>query len=326
MVAISIRDTLSLTPRPDGPIDLACFWSSGLEARRRGWKRSHHQVSRRHQEFAGRGEATEVRGDPRREDPECEPSRGGPPGSPPRGTPWEPLPSASDNLVVHALERLRQCAGVTRGAQVSLSKRIPSAAGLGGASSDAAAALMAANQAWGLGWSSDRLAELAAELGSDIPFFLGSGAARCLGRGEKIESLSELPTLHFVVVRPSEGLSTAAVYRACAPSKTPGSSRGLVEAWRAGDWGRLGRMLHNGLQEPARQLSPEIARLQSVFHRCNVLGHQMSGSGTSYFGLCHHARHARQVAGRLQSQGLGAVYCASSERSLVSETWQTGGP
>ena len=81
-----------------------------------------------------------------------------------------------------------------------------------------AAALSAANRGWGLNWSIDRLRALAAELGSDVPFFLGSGAAICRGRGERIEPLPAIPLLHAVLVSPPEGLSTAAVYRECSPA------------------------------------------------------------------------------------------------------------
>jgi 4-diphosphocytidyl-2-C-methyl-D-erythritol kinase len=294
MVPISIRDTLGFVPLPTGDIQFGCRWVPGLQARRAAWKGG--SIGSEPSPNLGRGwpePATET-------------------------TPWETLPPDRENLVVQALESFRRQAGVGQGARVLLDKRIPSAAGLGGASSDAAAALRAANRAWNVGWSEDRLGRLAGELGSDIPFFLGSGPARCLGRGERMEPLGNLPVLHFVVVRPPEGLSTAAVYRQCRPPVQPRSSRVLLDAWRVGNRRELGKQFHNRLQEAAQQLSPEIARLQAAFRRCRVLGHQMSGSGTSYFGLCHHARHARHVAGRLQSQRLGAVYCASSDRSFVS--------
>ena len=109
---------------------------------------------------------------------------------------------------VRCLELLRRACGIEAGISFHLVKRIPSAAGLGGGSSDAAAALVAANTIWNLDWSREALAKVAAELGSDVPFFLGSQAAVCRGRGEQIEELSGLGALHFVVVRPPEGLST----------------------------------------------------------------------------------------------------------------------
>ena len=122
------------------------------------------------------------------------------------------MPEGPDNLVVRAVELVRRRAGVRRGAKLLLVKRIPAAAGLGGGSSDAAAALVAANEGWRLGRSRDELADWAAELGSDVPFFLAGGPAICRGRGERVEPVAGLGALDFVVVRPPEGLSTAAVY------------------------------------------------------------------------------------------------------------------
>ena len=87
------------------------------------------------------------------------------------------VPACRDNLAVRAVERLRQRAGLASGAIMRLVKRIPSAAGLGGGSSNAAAALLAANAAWDLNWSRGQLAAVAAEIGSDVPFFLSGGAA-----------------------------------------------------------------------------------------------------------------------------------------------------
>ena len=108
-----------------------------------------------------------------------------------------------------------------RVARLRLIKRIPTAAGLGGGSSDAAAALVAANLGCRLGLSGPELAALAAELGSDVPFFLNRGPAICRGRGERIEAVHGLGLMNFVVVRPPEGLATAAVYGVCRPPASP---------------------------------------------------------------------------------------------------------
>lgn len=220
------------------------------------------------------------------------------------------VPTGSENIVIRALEKLRQRAGVHHGATVHLDKRIASAAGLGGASSDAAAALLAANLAWQLHWPLDRLAEVAAELGSDIPFFLGPPAAICRGRGEIIEPLEGLAVLDVVVVRPPEGLSTPAVYRACRPAAEPASVQPLLNAWRCGDLASLGKAMVNRLEPAAAQLSPWIARLRDAFAGQGCYGYQMSGSGSSYFGLCRHALHARRLARRIHSGGLGFAYVA----------------
>ncbi|HTN77988.1 MAG TPA: 4-(cytidine 5'-diphospho)-2-C-methyl-D-erythritol kinase, partial [Pirellulaceae bacterium] len=219
------------------------------------------------------------------------------------------VPTGSSNIVVRAIEKLRDRAGVSQGATVRLTKRIPSAAGLGGASSDAAAALLGANAAWELGWSREQLAAIAAEIGSDIPFFFGPPAAICRGRGEQIEPLEPLAPLDIVLVRPPVGLSTPQVYQRCKPATEPADLEPLVQAWRAGDLAGVANSMMNRLQAPASELSPWIDRLKQAFDEQGCLGHQMSGSGSSYFGICRHAEHARQIAQRLAARELGFVVC-----------------
>jgi 4-diphosphocytidyl-2-C-methyl-D-erythritol kinase len=217
------------------------------------------------------------------------------------------VPTGPENLVVRAVELLRRRAGVAHGAAMRLVKRIPSAAGLGGGSSDAAAALRAANIAWNLGWTGPRLAEIGAELGSDVPLFFADGPAVCQGRGEQVAAVAGLGRLDFVVVRPPAGLSTAAVYGVCRRADRPQPLRPLVEALARGDLAAAGRLLFNRLEEAALQLSPWVRRLLEELAGEDCLGYGMTGSGTCCFGLCRHARHARRIAGQLQARGLGAA-------------------
>lgn len=217
------------------------------------------------------------------------------------------FPQGDENLVVRAVELLRRRAGVRSGGTLRLVKRIPTAAGLGGGSSDAAAALAAANAGWGLGWSWQELAHLGAELGSDVPLFFAQGPAVCRGRGERVEPVAAFGTLHFVLVRPPVGLSTAAVYRACTPGEPARNVQPLVEALAGGNLGELGRRLSNRLEPAAAALSPWIRRLRAEFEKTDCVGNQMSGSGSCWFGLCRHARHARRVAQRLQARGVGVA-------------------
>jgi len=220
----------------------------------------------------------------------------------------EEIPEGADNLVVRAVELLRRRAGIETGGTIRLTKRIPLAAGLGGGSSDAAAALAAANLGWRVGYSPARLAALAAELGSDIPFFFACSPAICRGRGERVEPIDRLGPLHFVVVHPPEGLSTADVYRHCQAASRPREVAPLVDALRVANLGRAGRLLVNRLQAPAARLSSSILQLKEEFTKHGFLGHQLSGSGTSYFGLSPTARHARRAAARLNARGLGRTY------------------
>ncbi|MEX2317241.1 MAG: 4-(cytidine 5'-diphospho)-2-C-methyl-D-erythritol kinase [Pirellulales bacterium] len=228
------------------------------------------------------------------------------------------VPAAKHNLVVRALELLRQRSGCTLGACIELVKRIPAAAGLGGGSSDAAAALVLANRVWRLGWSRDRLADLAAEIGSDVPFFLFGGAAVCRSRGERVEKLPAAAPLHFVLVKPPVDLSTADVYRAYDALPQAGmrsaSARleSLIKALIRGRLAEIGRAMRNALQAAAATLSPWVERARSAFDELDCLAHQLSGSGSAYFGLCRHAQHARRLASVLRARGLGLVYALRS--------------
>ncbi len=226
------------------------------------------------------------------------------------------VPSDRTNTAVRAVEALRQRAGVQRGARLSLLKRIPAQAGLGGGSSNAAAALVAANIVWKLGYSRETLMEVAATIGSDVPFFLARGWAMCEGRGEIVASVPPGPRLHLVVAHPGQGLSTPAVYSACTPAaaagETPVSPQSLLEALATGNLSTLGQHLHNRLEPPAQRLAPQLARLAADFDHLGLVGHQMSGSGTAYFGICRHARHARVAASRLRSRGWHTVFSTAT--------------
>jgi 4-diphosphocytidyl-2-C-methyl-D-erythritol kinase len=229
-----------------------------------------------------------------------------------------PLPTDRENLVVRALELLRERCSCRAGGRVELVKRIPVSAGLGGGSSDAAAALRLANHVWQIGWSRTQLAELAAELGSDVPFFLYDRAAICRGRGERVEPLPAVPRLHFVIVKPPQGISTSDVYRTHAThseASEPANRSALPSLSsliNGKKWGNVQRWMTNRLQSAAALLSPWVNQAREVFSRLDCQGHQLSGSGSAYFGICRHAQHAHRLAAILRSQKLGFVYTTSS--------------
>lgn len=223
------------------------------------------------------------------------------------------VPSGPDNLVVKAAELLRTHAGYEGGVDIELWKRIPSEAGMAGGSSDAAATLAGLNRLWKLNLPIEELQRLAAQLGSDVPFFLSaSRSAICRGRGEIIEPLN-LPLGHyFVVVKPTSGLSTPAVFREWKPTGETRSAKTLIEALRQSDTTSLAKGFHNALQKPAEKLNADVSRLRDVFSNEPVLGHMMSGSGTAYFGVTRHRLHAEHVAARLSSRRIGRVVVARS--------------
>ena len=194
-------------------------------------------------------------------------------------TPTSKLPDPHSNLAYKALDLLRQSAGIAAGADLWLCKRIPSEAGLGGASSDAAAALLAANAIWNLDWSRQQLAEVAADLGSDVPFFLFDSPALCSGRGEVVEPLPFRCRLHVVLINPPVGLSTAKVYQHAEVPDRPTTCDGLRAALEHANPMNIGKLLFNRLQAAAASISPWIERIASAVDVCDPCGHQMSGSG-----------------------------------------------
>ncbi len=229
------------------------------------------------------------------------------------------IPVGADNLIVRSLQQLQVETGCQLGARVQLTKRIPAAAGLGGGSSDAAAALYVANLSWGLGLSRDELARSAAMIGSDVASFLFPSPTICRGRGEEVEVVARgVGRLELVIVRPPEGLSTGEVYGRTSLSEDSGAAKFMTSLGNVPGRHDVHRMMNNGLQTAAEGLSPWVSRLAKVFEGMGFVGHQMSGSGTAYFGVCQHAKHANGLANRLRALQVGHVYRTSSYRGAIS--------
>lgn len=218
------------------------------------------------------------------------------------------VPTDSTNLVVRAAEALAREVGIDSGLEIDLLKQIPSGAGLGGGSSDAAAAMQAAADAWHIGWSSERLAALGATIGSDVPWFFTGGPAVVTGRGERVEPVEGIPSLPVVIVKPSVGLSTAAVYRGCQPDITRrGEAMRLAIAIRGGLHAAI-PFMHNALEAPARALCPEVERLLGDLHRAGAVHPMLTGSGSACFAISRTISEARHIAARMESMGWQAVF------------------
>lgn len=231
----------------------------------------------------------------------------------PRSLGSQPIPVDEDNLVIRAVRLLQRETGCQLGVKIVLTKRIPSAAGLGGGSSDAASTLSALNELWKLHLEDARLQALGAELGSDVPFFLANSACvLCTGRGEVLTPIPLSVPLALVVARPISGLSTPAVYRGCRPDPAGPSVERFLEQWGRLSRQGVARCLHNSLQGSAEVLNPEVARLRDLFERQGVIAHQMTGSGSAHFALCSTAHHACCVAQRLRASGVPWVHATTT--------------
>lgn len=222
------------------------------------------------------------------------------------------LAMGTDNLVTRAVELARREGGCDQGLSVELTKRIPAAAGLAGGSSDAAATLAGLSLLWDLNWSRDRMAELGAQLGSDVPFFFHAPAAIAKGRGERLTPVLLGTRLHLVLVCPDEGLSTARIFADLNPPTEPKSIRPIVEALEDGQLSRLGALLFNRLEEVAVRHSPAVRELAQEAPNWDCAGSVMSGSGSAYLALCSSYEQAETLRQQLVSKKSVSVFVVKS--------------
>jgi len=226
------------------------------------------------------------------------------------------------NLVVRAARLLAKRAGIEPYGTFTLYKRIPTRAGLGGGSSDAAATLVLANCAWKLGYSQAQLLEIAAELGSDVPFFIATGptrgAAICRGRGERVNTIGSLGRLHFVLVKPPVGLSTKEIFNQVDLEASrrqpwsPATLQSLIRALRLGALTEACHWISNRLETIAMANCSGLRRLRNAFKQTACCGQWMTGSGSAYVGLVRTARQARHIAGMLRARQVGTVFTTTS--------------
>ena len=218
------------------------------------------------------------------------------------------LPAPADDIVTRAALLLATRHGVAADADVLVEKAIPVAGGMAGGSADAAAALVLLDRLWKLDLPQHELMELAAELGSDVPFALHGGTALGTGRGEEVAAVPDRGTWWWVVVPSREGLSTPAVYRRfdeLFPDAATAPPRGdaLLAALATGDPHALARTLHNDLQEAAFDLRPDLRGLVERGEREGALRGMVSGSGPTCVFLCESEAHAEAVASGLSAAG-----------------------
>ncbi|HAF17641.1 MAG: 4-(cytidine 5'-diphospho)-2-C-methyl-D-erythritol kinase [Thermacetogeniaceae bacterium] len=211
------------------------------------------------------------------------------------------VPSGCANLAYRALEVIaHQLPG---GVRVLIEKRIPWGAGLGGGSSNAAAALRGADLLYNCGIKEDDLLAAAAEVGSDVPFFIKGGTALAEGRGERLTKLPQLPVFWVVLVRPLYTISTAKVYSLYQSKGREPQTPGLIEALQKGEYHKIPGLLGNDLEEVTVSLHPEIGDIKQQLFLLGAAAALMSGSGPTVFGLFHDQGTARQAAERIREKG-----------------------
>ncbi|AVX19261.1 MULTISPECIES: 4-(cytidine 5'-diphospho)-2-C-methyl-D-erythritol kinase [Carboxydocella] len=209
------------------------------------------------------------------------------------------------NLAWRAAWLLQEVSGVKLGAEILVEKRIPVAAGLAGGSTDAAGVLRALNQLWNLNWSREKLAELGARLGSDVPFCLYGGTALATGRGEQIQPLPALPQHSLLLLKPPYGVSTAEIYGLYARMgrSQQGQTERMLAAVRTGNWQEVARHLANDLEQITLALAPDLKELKEAACRAGCPGVLMSGSGPTLFALINDEAQDQELAQRWQEAG-----------------------
>ena len=190
----------------------------------------------------------------------------------------------AEDLTVRAAKALQNACGTTLGAHISLEKRIPSQAGMGGGSSDAASCLLALQRLWGVELPRSELQAIALRLGADVPFFLFGGNAWVEGIGELMTPVS-LPTADFLVVKPPLGVSTPSIFM--SPTLKRDTETATILGFAANDKLEVFGFGHNDLQPVAKEFCPQINQALSWLTSKQLNG-RMTGSGSAVFAYLPH--------------------------------------
>lgn len=225
------------------------------------------------------------------------------------------IPADASNLVVKAADALRERFDVRRGARVELMKVIPAGGGLGGGSSDAAAALVGLASLWDISATRAELSEIAARLGADVPFFLTGGTALGTGTGTEIEPLADAPESHLVIITPRVQVSTAQAYKSLnSPALTKDERAASLSVSRAKahfdnslQWDAV-----NDFEPVVFALYPEIERARDALLAAGARRAMLSGSGASLFGHFDIEDKARRATESLRRESGWRIFLSAT--------------
>ena len=220
------------------------------------------------------------------------------------------LPVDSKNLVYRAAEAFLKLHNPRTGVRIHLQKKIPLAAGLGGGSGNAATTLLGLNELFGSPLSPATLANVAAVLGSDVPFFLQSKPALATGRGENIRPLDFFPALRgktFLLIHPGFGIATTWAYQSLARFPAAlngrrGRAEKLVSLLQAGDWRAASAEFYNALEAPAFEKFPVLKLYQEFLCANGAQAALMSGSGSTTFAITESVAAAESLMEKFKSK------------------------
>lgn len=215
------------------------------------------------------------------------------------------LPTDEGNIVVRAARLFFDYIGWPEGIEITLQKKIPLAAGLGGGSSNAATTLLALNEMTAAGISRGKLMEMGVRLGADVPFFIFKETAWAFGVGERLQKAEGVPKLCFVLVNPGIELSTRRVYEGLKYGLTKQPIQYNIP--RLQTVPQIIRGLHNDLEEVSEKICPVIREIKDSMRAAGALGALMSGSGATVFGICANSEDAERAETEMREAGFPFV-------------------
>lgn len=231
---------------------------------------------------------------------------------------WPPSRADQTNLAWRAAELLQSTCGIQKGVHISLHKRIPTGAGMGGGSSDAAAVLFGLNLLWNLQLSPEELEHLGLSLGADVPFFIRGGLLRVRGIGEILDPQECRHNFWLLVFQPCRGLSTKDIfhaYHSSADVSHPDISA-VLEALRSGNRDLLSSSLGNVLETVSAASCPEIPAAISDLRNAGAFAARMTGSGSAVFGVFPSRIAAEKARSALSRQYPRIHLCHTQEDSI----------
>ena len=201
---------------------------------------------------------------------------------------------------------MRKTFNLSEGVFIRLIKKIPIEAGLAGGSTDAAAVIRGMNKLFNLRLSTDRMCELAAELGSDVPFCIVGGTCLAYGRGEKLKRLADLPSMPIVLIKPRGAIQTAWAYKTYDSNKSSEhpDTAAICEAINLSDTEAVCELIFNVMEKIAVKKYPAILQYKNQMLENGAIAAMMSGSGPSIFGITKTQEEAIRIANTFNDSGM----------------------
>jgi len=224
--------------------------------------------------------------------------------------PGSTLPEDRGNIVYKTVETLFSQVSSFQGVHITIKKKIPVAAGLGGGSSNAATALVTLNEMMDLNYSPEELMKIGAKIGADVPFFVFSRTAWASGIGDRLHEATDMPPLWFVLINPGFALSTKDIYESLNLGLTKKRIKYSIQRFRSVP--QIVGALSNDLECVSLKIHPVLSKIKELLIAHGALGSLMSGSGPTVFGLFGSETDAEGAAHELRKSPIGSVYTAHS--------------